>query len=201
MKYEQILCRNNVMPNHSDVLGNAIKNEPYSARPHILRRISHVFRTLLTFFALCILPLWSAQAEPVLKIVNFTAEWCPNCQTLNPEINAALKEFPAGEIELVNLDMTTAGRGASDYDKSAAFADAIRLADSHQAAYLWAWYGGATGIAAIISADNGEPIACMNRLLDADDIEARLREATIISLRRAPGDRMPEGPDCPPPLN
>lgn len=140
-------------------------------------------------------------AEPVLKIINFTADWCPNCLVLNPEINAALQAFPAGEVELVNLDMTTAGRSASDNEKRAAFADALHLADSHQAAYLWAWYGGATGIATIISADNGEPISCLNRLLDADAIEARLHEASIISQRRAPGTRMPEGPNCPPPLN
>lgn len=160
-----------------------------------------MFRLVFAALMLYLSPLTPACAEPVLKIINFTAEWCPNCQVLNPEIDAALKEFPAGAIELVNLDMTRAGSSASAYEKHAAFSDAIRLADSHSAAYLWAWYGGATGIAAIISADNGEPISCLNRLLDADAIEARLREASILSARRAPGTRMPNGPDCPPPLN
>lgn len=141
-----------------------------------------------------------ASAEPTLKIINFTADWCPNCQVLNPEMQTALTEFPAGEIELVNLDMTWAGSGSSEEQKTATWADAIRLAENHQAGYLWDWYGGVTGLAAIISADNGEPIGCLNRLLDAKAIEGRLNEALIISRRRAPGTRMPNGPDCPPPL-
>lgn len=140
------------------------------------------------------------QAQPVLKIINFTAEWCPNCQILNPAIQDALTQFPQGQIEVVNLDMTHAGRGTSEVQRLAVYADAIRLADSHQSAYLWDWYGGVTGLAAIVSADNGEPISCMNRVLDANAIAGRLREAQIISKRRAPGTRMPQGPDCPPPL-
>lgn len=147
------------------------------------------------------MPVYAAQAEPILKIINFTAEWCPNCRVLNPEIDAALMDVPAGEVELVNLDMTRAGRRATEPERNAAFADAIRLANAHKATYLWDWYGGVTGIAVIISADNGEPISCINRLLDADQIEARLIEASILSKRREPGTRMPEGPDCPPPLH
>jgi len=157
-----------------------------------MRRIA-----FLTAFLLA--PLW-ANAEPVLKIINFTAEWCPNCQILNPAMNNALSNFPEGEIEVVNLDMTHAGRGSSEEQRLRVYSDAIRLADSHQAGYLWDWYGGVTGIAAIISADNGEPISCANRALDETAIADRLREAAIISKRRTPGTRMPQGPDCPPPL-
>ncbi len=157
-----------------------------------MRKIAFLIATLM-------IPLW-AQADPVIKIVNFTAEWCPNCQILNPAINNALTEFPDGEIEVINLDMTLAGRGASFERRNAVYADAIRLADSHQAGYLWDWYGGVTGLATIISADNGEPISCINRILDERAIADRLREAQIISKRRTPGTRMPQGPDCPPPL-
>jgi len=124
-------------------------------------------------------------STPVVKIINFTAEWCPNCQVLNPAIQDALRSFPEGEIEVVNLDMTFAGRGSSEQQRLAVYSDAIRLADSHQSAYLWDWYG---------------PISCINRILDANAIAGRLREAQIISKRRAPGTRMPQGPDCPPPL-
>lgn len=144
-------------------------------------------------------PLW-ASAQPVIKIINFTAEWCPNCQILNPAMKNVLTQFPEGEIELVNLDMTHAGRGSTEEQRLRVYADAIRLADSHQSGYLWDWYGGVTGIAAIVSADNGEPISCVNRALNEDAIAARLREAKIISLRRTPGTRRPDGPDCPPPL-
>ncbi len=142
-----------------------------------------------------------AAAEPTLKIINFTADWCPNCQILNPEIQTALTEFPTGEIALIPLDLTKAGRHATAEEKANAWYAAIQTADRHQAGYLWDWYGGITGLATIISADNGEPIACFNRLLDADAIEGRLREALIISRRRPPGRRMPGGAECPPPLN
>ena len=159
-----------------------------------------MIRPLIACLALCFAPLLAAQADPALKIINFTADWCPNCQILNPAIHNALTTFPDGEIEVVNLDMTDAGRGSSEEQRLAVYADAIRLADSHQARYLWDWYGGVTGIAAIISADNGEPISCLNRILDETGIAGRLREAQIISKRRAPGTRMPQGPECPPPL-
>jgi len=159
-----------------------------------------MFRPLIACLALCFAPFLTAQAEPVLKIINFTAEWCPNCQILNPAMNNALTTFPDGEIEIVHLDMTHAGRGSTEEQRLRVYADAIRLADSHQAGYLWDWYGGVTGIAAIISADNGEPISCLNRILDEAAISGRLREAQIISKRRTPGTRMPQGPECPPPL-
>lgn len=154
----------------------------------------------LCLVALTVLAPFAASAEPTLKIINFTAEWCPNCRILDPEMRAALRDFSADDVALVELDLTNAGRYATPDEKSTTFANAISLADSHQAGYLWDWYGGVTGLGVIISADNGEPLSCFNRLLDADAIAARLREADIISRRRQPGTRMPDGPDCPPPL-
>lgn len=154
-------------------------------------------RTCLLALIALVMPAL-ANAEPILKIINFTADWCPNCRILNPELDAALQEFPSGSIKLVKLDMTYAGRSASADQKNEAFANAINTANSHQAGYLWDWYGGVTGIAVIISADNGEPISCVNRSHDMAAIVAYLREADIISRRRPPGLRMPEGADCPP---
>ncbi|MEO1406378.1 MAG: hypothetical protein AAFV54_07785, partial [Pseudomonadota bacterium] len=103
-------------------------------------------------------------------------------------------------VELVNLDMTQASRRSSDAEKEQAWSEAIRLAHSHHALYLWDWYGGVTGIAAIISADTGEPITCVNRTFDEDAIQSRIQEAIILTNRRAHGARKPEGPECPPPL-
>ncbi|MEM6410211.1 MAG: thioredoxin domain-containing protein [Pseudomonadota bacterium] len=142
----------------------------------------------------------SALADPIVKVINFTADWCPNCQILNPALYNALTRFEDGEVELVNLDMTNAGRRASESEAAQAWSDAMNLAHSHQAFYLWDWYGGVTGIAAIISADNGEPIACVNRTFDESAIEGRIREAIILSERRIPGSRKPDGPECPPPM-
>jgi len=73
-------------------------------------------RILILLAAMALVP-FGAKAEPVLKIINFTAEWCPNCQVLNPTIRNALLQFPEGQIEVVPLDMTFAGRRASDEQK------------------------------------------------------------------------------------
>lgn len=154
----------------------------------------------IAVFAVMIFVGRPASAEPVLKVVNFTADWCPNCQVLNPALENALTYFDDGDIVRIDLDMTQAHRRASEAEKSAALAAAITLANENDAGYLWGWYGGVTGIAAIISADNGEPISCLTRALDEDDIRARINEAMIIARRRPAGARMPQGPDCPAPL-
>ena len=142
----------------------------------------------------------TADTAPVVKVINFTADWCPNCRIIDPRIDEAIARFPEGRIELVELDMTETRRGG-DENRLRVFADAIRLADSHQAGYLWDWYGGVTGLSAIISADNGEPISCINRTLSVDEIAFRLKEAQVLALKAPPGGRKPQGPDCPAPMN
>ena len=80
------------------------------------------------------------------------------------------------------------------------FWDIFRLAGNHKAGYLWDWYGGVTGIAVVIAADNGEPITCFMRSLDVKQIQDRLKLAKILAERAPPGRRKPEGPDCPAPM-
>lgn len=141
-----------------------------------------------------------ASAEPVLKIINFTADWCPNCKILNPRLAEAVSSFDDGQIEIVDLDMTKAGSGSTDIQKINVASVAMRLADANQAGYLWDWYGGHTGIAAVIAADNGEPIACFTRALSAEDIQERLNLAKLLAEHAPQGRRKPDGPDCPPAL-
>ena len=141
-----------------------------------------------------------AQAEPVLKIINFTADWCPNCQVLNPRLDEAMSTFEAGAIERVDLDMTNAGRRASMEDSLRAADTARDTAMAHNVMYLWDWYGGITGIAVFISADNGEPLTCVNRGFELDDMEERMVQAILLAEHGRPGERMPDGPDCPAPI-
>ncbi|MEM1086851.1 MAG: thioredoxin domain-containing protein [Pseudomonadota bacterium] len=143
----------------------------------------------------------TATAEPILRIINFTADWCPNCRVLDPRMAEALEAFPDGEIEMVNLDMTNARAGQDEITIINTHNEAIRLADSVRAGYLWDWYGGRTGIATVIAADNGEPITCFMRVLSVKQIEDRLKLARILALRAPPGQRKPQGPDCPAPMN
>jgi len=151
----------------------------------------------LALFAFCL----PASAEPVLKIINFTADWCPNCKILNPRMAEAVASYDDGLIEMVNLDMTNAGRRNTELERTNAYADAIRLAEDNQVGYLWIWYGGITGIAVVVAADNGEPITCFTRRLHVDDMQDRLKLALILAKRAPQGARKPDGPDCPPPTN
>lgn len=157
-------------------------------------------RFALLGLALVFSSISTAHADPVLKIINFTADWCPNCQILNPRMDDAISRFDAGEIERVDLDMTEARRGKSQQVRLDTHADAMRLADRHQAGYLWDWYGGVTGIAVVVAADNGEPITCFMRTLSVDQIADRLKLSKILAESAKPGARKPQGPDCPPPL-
>jgi thiol-disulfide isomerase/thioredoxin len=157
-------------------------------------------RALIASFALVLTAALPASAEPVLKIINFTADWCPNCQILNPRMDEAIEAFEDGAIQRVDLDMTKARRGTPQLEAMQVHTDAINLAGEHKAAYLWDWYGGVTGIAVVIAADNGEPLSCFMRTLSVEDMEKRLNLAKILATRGTPGQRKPRGPDCPAPM-
>ena len=137
---------------------------------------------------------------PSVKVVNFTADWCPNCLILNPRLDEAIERFAGGQVERIDLDMTRASRRAPQPQRMKAFSRAIQTAEAHRASYLWDWYGGITGIAVFIAADNGEPISCINRALSVDEMEARLKQAILLAEHGTPGKRKPDGPDCPAPL-
>lgn len=153
-----------------------------------------------TFFAALLFSLFalpSVTAEPVLKVINFTADWCPNCQILNPRLDEAIESFDDGSIERVDLDVTKIRRNSSPVERAQVHTDLLKLAHEHQATYLWDWYGGVTGIAVAIAADTGEPITCFMRPMKADEIQSRLKLAKILAEKGTPGARKPEGPDCP----
>lgn len=156
-----------------------------------------MMRYLFAVMALILVPFSTASAEPVLKVINFTADWCPNCRILNPRLDEAIEAFEDGSIERVDLDVTRMRRGASPIERADVQTQMLKLADTHQAAYLWDWYGGITGIAVAIAADNGEPITCFMRPMKADEIEDRLNLARILAENGKPGTRKPNGPDCP----
>lgn len=156
-----------------------------------------MMRYIFAMMALILVPVSTASAEPVLKVINFTADWCPNCQILNPRLDEAIEAFDEGSIERVDLDVTRIRRGASPIERAEVQMQILKLADTHQAAYLWDWYGGVTGIAVAIAADNGEPITCFMRPMKADEIEDRLNLARILAENGKPGTRKPNGPDCP----
>ncbi len=140
----------------------------------------------------------SAVAAPAVKVIYFTASWCSNCRILTPRLDAAMAVFEASEAELVKIDLSNMSGGTID-ERLAMVKTAEDTLLAHHARYLWDWYGGYTGIAAIISADNGEPLSCIMRLMTADEIVARIADGIHATHMRPPGGRKPEGPDCPAP--
>ena len=160
-----------------------------------------MFRALLVAsLALCA-SARLALAEPVIKVINFTAAWCPNCRILDPRLADAVADFDGDAIEQVNLDMTRTGQAYSDETRARAMAVAARLARQHKVDELWAWYGGTTGLAAVVAADTGEPIYCFTRRDETRRIKDRLRLARLLAEHAQPGARRPEGYNCPPARN
>ncbi len=145
-------------------------------------------------------PAHNPNPTPSVKIVNFTADWCPNCQILNPRLDEVIERFDHGQINRIDLDMTEASRRAPEMQRMQTFSRAIQTAEAHQASYLWDWYGGITGIAVFIAADNGEPLTCVNRALSVDEMEERMTQAILLAEHGKPGERKPDGPDCPAPI-
>ena len=149
---------------------------------------------------LALFSLGPAAAAPAVKVINFTADWCPNCQILNPRLDEAIAAFEPGSIERVDLDATEIRRRSSALEKAALNTQLLQQADAHQVAYLRNWYGGITGIAVAVAADTGEPITCFMRPMKAKDIENGLKLAKILAEKGKPGTREPDHWDCPAPL-
>ena len=154
-------------------------------------------RAILATLAIGFSALFPASAEPTVKIINFTADWCPNCQILNPRLDEAIEAFEAGSVARVDLDVTRIRRTLTPVEQAAIETELLLLANEHKAAYLWDWYGGITGIAVAISADTGEPITCFMRPMTTKQIRGYLKLAKILAEKGTPGQRKPEGPDCP----
>jgi thiol-disulfide isomerase/thioredoxin len=140
-----------------------------------------------------------AAGEPVVKVINFTAEWCPNCKVLNPRLARALEGFDIGAVEFVSIDMTDL-RGKGQDRKSQRIEELKAETLKHNVRYLWDWYGGYTGLAIMVAADTGEPISCVAKIMTAEEIAERIAASLDAATHKPPGGRRPGGPDCPAPL-
>ncbi|MEM7460822.1 MAG: hypothetical protein AAF331_15260, partial [Pseudomonadota bacterium] len=109
----------------------------------------------------------------------------------------AIEAFPAGSVERVDLDVTRIRRNSSVIERGLVETELLQRADDHNVAYLWDWYGGITGIAVAVSADTGEALTCFMRPMTAKAIEKQLNLAKILAENAKPGQRKPNGPDCP----
>jgi len=145
-------------------------------------------------------PLFMAMAEPAVKVINFTADWCPNCRVLNPRLSEALDKIEPDDAVRIDLDLTALRGNENEAERAKMIKAIISQTYDHKVRYLWDWYGGFTGIAVIVAADNGEPLSCLHRNLSANKMGDLIRESLVLAQYSPPGKRRPEGPDCPPPM-
>lgn len=154
-------------------------------------------RAVILFFFIHLITVLPGQAEPIVKVINFTADWCPNCQILNPRLDEAIESFEADAIERVDLDVTRIRRDTSLIERGQIQTELTALAHQHRVGYLIDWYGGITGIAVAVSADTGEALGCFMRPMRAKDIQKRLKLAKILAENGRPGSRQPQDLNCP----
>lgn len=159
-----------------------------------------LIRICIASLFLMVFPLFTAAAEPAVKVINFTADWCPNCRVLNPRLAEALDKIDTDEAVRVDLDLTDVRGNEDEAARTEVINGIIAQTYDHKVRYLWDWYGGFTGIAVIVAADNGEPLSCLHRRLSANKMADLIRESLVLAQYSPPGKRRPEGPDCPAPM-
>lgn len=134
-----------------------------------------------------------AFAEPALRIVSFTADWCPTCRVLDPRLEEAIRLSDSHDIVLSEFDLSD--RSADDTEDIAALHR--DLAFNWRVEEIWSRYTGRTGFAVITAYDTGEALGCLGLGMDAE----RMRHSLDLALRvvdsAAPGARPMIAPECP----
>ncbi|MDZ4777022.1 MAG: thioredoxin domain-containing protein [Alphaproteobacteria bacterium] len=112
---------------------------------------------------------------PVVQVVFMTAEWCPNCAALRPELDRAITRVEGAAR--IDMDVTNSARRA----QSREIAAANNVLAQHDA-----WIG-RTGFAAIVDAATHRTLGCVTAAWSAPEIEGALRTAVWNARHR--GDR------------
>lgn len=132
-------------------------------------------------------PLWAQSDQPDLYLVTFTAEWCPNCKVLDPEVEKALATFNDDEVTHVVLDMTNATTREESFER----------VDGTILAGVYGDHLGVTGLALLTAPDSGEKIGCITREFAAPQIIGLINEAREIVRTQAPNVRQTGLGQCP----
>lgn len=151
-------------------------------------------------FALLVFCGVSAKSETSVKVrvVNFTADWCPSCRIFDPRLHQALDDLNDPAFEQISIDLTVTKTGSME-QRSKFWDGLYGYLESRQIDKLHAGFMGFrnTGYAVVIAADTQEPLFCTMGPIAVDDLKFGLLEAKRRVLERKPYDRVPEGADCP----
>jgi thiol-disulfide isomerase/thioredoxin len=116
--------------------------------------------------------------KPAVYVVSFTAAWCPNCRVLDPMVAEVRRTSLHRSAEFVTFDFSN--------DKS--WDATTELAIEKDLVSVYNGYAGVTGLAAIVAADTGEVITCVNRSFTTATIGAAIDRA-IERTKSAPQGR------------
>ncbi|MEM1194286.1 MAG: thioredoxin domain-containing protein [Pseudomonadota bacterium] len=159
---------------------------------------SSLMRASLVFALLWVSPIAPAQegletaqqssTAPVIYVVNFTADWCPNCKILDPALATALMQVDGMPMQAVTLDLTNADTANAAFDR----------VNGTVLAGVYGDYIGLTGLAVMVAADSGEKLGCATRVMDVGGIAATIRGAVETATAYPAGERPAPGFLCPP---
>ncbi|MEL6831126.1 MAG: thioredoxin domain-containing protein [Pseudomonadota bacterium] len=135
----------------------------------------------------------SAWADPQVRVLVFTADWCTTCRVLDPRIERSIRAADLNQIVLSKFDLTDAR------PSSVSMIDDHHLdqAEHWMVTDIWQQYQGRTGFAVLAAIDTGEALGCLSPGMDASSMEHRLRLAVRMTLQTQPGRRRVLGEDCP----
>ena len=144
------------------------------------------------FLALVLAVPLRGYAEPSVRVVAFTANWCPTCQVLDPRIQAAIRASAPDRIVLSEFDFSDAKRDNSNQlnRENAERALAWKIED------IWNSYKGRIGFAVITALDTGETLGCLSPRMTAERMRQRLELAVRMSTETPQGSRKSIGEDC-----
>ena len=134
-------------------------------------------------------------AQAKLKLVTLTADWCVNCQILEPALARALETASPEDVEYVEINLTRLNAG-EDARHGIGAATRVRLS-MHKAGWIWDEHAERTGLSFLIAGDTGEPLACLTSAVPAETIAAQLDLARRLVDSAEPGSRSTGGTDCP----
>jgi len=130
----------------------------------------------------------TGEPAPLLYVVNFTADWCPNCKILDPNLDAALLALGDDRVAHVELDMTDPKRTQVAFDR----------VNGTVLGGVYGDYVGVTGLAVMVAADSGRNIDCATRVMDSEAIRMTIENALEIVSTQPAGTRQTDSFLCPP---
>ena len=149
-------------------------------------KLKAVFTSALTLLSLSGSAAF-AQSTSSLKLVYFTADWCPTCKVLDPRLDQALRELDDQDIQPIAVDMTVT-RAGDLFERNRFWKTGLQN-DMNRSGigYLFNSVKGFpyTGYAVVITEGQSAPLTCIMGVVPLETIKSELRRAKTLAQRPA----------------